>query len=87
MAEFPFNLDVAAPNDKHFLVDTAPEMELEASVAALPVNLDGAVSFLDIAPFISLLSSGDLQAEADIDESGAVDFLDIAPFIALLSGG
>ena len=50
-------------------------------------NLDGAVSFLDISPFITLLSNGDFQVEADIDESGAVDFLDISPFIAILSGG
>ena len=51
------------------------------------VNLDGAISFLDISPFISLLSTGDFQAEADFDESGNVDFLDISPFIAILSGG
>ena len=51
------------------------------------VNLDGEVNFFDISPFITLLSSGGLQAEADVDESGAVDFLDISPFIAILSGG
>ena len=51
------------------------------------VNLDGAVDFLDISPFIALLSSGGLQAEADIDQSGAVDFIDISPLIAILSGG
>jgi hypothetical protein len=50
------------------------------------VNLDGAVNFLDISPFIAVLSSGGLQAEADCNESGAVDFLDISPFIATLSG-
>ena len=49
-------------------------------------NLDGAVNFLDIAPFINRLSTQTFQAEADIDGSGVVDFLDIAPFIALLSG-
>ena len=31
------------------------------------VNLDGVVDFLDIAPFIALLSSETFQAEADID--------------------
>ena len=50
------------------------------------VNLDNAVNFLDISPFIALLTSSTYQAEADCDENEAVNFLDIAPFIALLSG-
>ena len=50
------------------------------------VNRDGAVDFDDISPFILLLSEGEFQAEADVDESLEVDFEDIAPFIALLSG-
>ena len=50
------------------------------------VNQDGAVDFLDIAPFISQLSSGIFLAEADIDQNNVVDFLDISGFIALLSG-
>ena len=50
------------------------------------VNLSGAADFLDIAPFIAVLSGGGSQAEADTNESGTVDFLDIAPFIAILSG-
>ena len=49
-------------------------------------NCDGEVNFLDIAPFIAILSTGDSKPEADIDMSGTVDFLDIAPFIAILSG-
>ena len=49
------------------------------------VNRDNAVDFDDIAPFISLLANGQLQAEADIDGNGQVDFDDIAPFIELLS--
>ena len=49
------------------------------------VNLDEEVNFLDIAPFIQILSSSGFQAEADIDINGVVDFLDIAPFIELLS--
>ena len=48
------------------------------------VNRNGTVNFLDIAPFISVLSSGEYQFEADCDQSGAVTFLDISPFIALL---
>ena len=50
------------------------------------VNLDDVVNFLDIAPFIALLSSATFQFEADIDGNGDVDFLDIAPFIAILAG-
>jgi len=48
------------------------------------VNQDSIVNFLDIAPFISVLSIGDFQAEADTNTDGAVDFLDISPFILLL---
>jgi len=50
------------------------------------VNCDGEVNFLDITPFIALLSSGEFKAEADVNQSGEVDFLDIVPFIAILSG-
>ena len=50
------------------------------------VNLDGAVNFLDISPFIALLSTGDFQEEADANRDEAVTFLDISPFIGLLSG-
>ena len=49
------------------------------------INLDGVVTFLDISPFIAILSSGGFQAEADVDESGEVNFLDISHFIAILS--
>ena len=49
------------------------------------VDLNGVVNFLDIAPFISLLSTGTFQFEADIDGSGVVDFQDIAPFITILT--
>lgn len=50
------------------------------------VNQDGVVDFLDISPFISVLSSGGFQAEADINGDAAVDFLDISPFVGLLAG-
>ena len=49
------------------------------------VNRDGSVNFLDIAPFIAVLTTGDDQVEADINGDGDVDFLDIAPFISLLT--
>ena len=50
------------------------------------VNLDGMVTFLDINSFISVLSNGGFQAEADADCDGDVDFLDIQPFIDILAG-
>ena len=50
------------------------------------VNTDGVVDFLDISPFIVVLSGGGFQEEADIDQNGVVDFLDISPFIQILSG-
>ena len=50
------------------------------------VDLDGAVTFLDINPFIDVLSGGGFQAEADADCDGDVDFLDIQPFIDILAG-
>ena len=50
------------------------------------VNQDGIVNFLDIAPFIGVLSGGGAQAEADTNQDGVVNFLDIAPFIVILTG-
>ena len=50
------------------------------------VNQDGVVDFLDISPFIGLLSAGEFQAEADCNQDGEVNFLDISPFITILSG-
>ena len=49
------------------------------------VNLDGVVDFFDITPFITLLSTGGFQVEADLDESGQVNFLDVAQLIIFLS--
>ena len=50
------------------------------------INLDGNIDFLDISPFISILTSGGFQLEADINQDDAVDFLDISPFIGVLLG-
>ena len=66
-----------------FEVDSLVISEITTLVG--DVNLDGTVDFLDISPFIALLSSGGFLAQADIDGNGTVDFLDISPFIALLS--
>ena len=47
--------------------------------------MDGSVNFLDTSPFITLLSTGGFQAEADINQNEVVGFLDISPFIVILS--
>ena len=60
-------------------------IEEEPPILLGDVNLDGAVSFLDITPFIGVLSAGGFQAEADVNEDMAGDFLDITPFINVLS--
>ena len=60
-------------------------VEGSASVQLGDCNCDGDVDFLDIGPFIAILSAGDYLAKADMDLSGAVDFLDIGPFVAVLS--
>ena len=62
------------------------DISVTAEILLGDVNLDGVVDFLDIPPFIAILSSGEFQAEADCDGSGSVDFLDISPFVAILSG-
>ena len=49
-------------------------------------NLDGAVTFSDIAPFIAHLSSGTFLEEADCNQDDAVTFADIGPFISILGG-
>ena len=51
------------------------------------VNQDGAVSLLDVDPFVTLLTSQGFQCEADVNEDGAVTLLDVDPFIGLLTGG
>ena len=61
-------------------------VEIVGSTLLGDVNLDGTVNFLDISPFIAVLSGGIDQAEADCNEDGEVNFLDISPFISILSG-
>ena len=48
-------------------------------------NQDGEVNFLDISPFVSLLSAGGFLDDADVNRDGEVNFLDISPFVSLLS--
>ena len=75
------------------IFDAADVAAIQALVPATTVllgdvNLDESVNFLDITPFIGVLSGSGIpnQAEADCDENGVVNFLDITPFIAILSG-
>ena len=78
-----------------FLANQTPVFVTSGSVSDLvfidtilgDVNQDGVVNFLDISLFISVLSSGEFQAEADCNEDGEVSFLDIAPFIEILARG
>ena len=58
---------------------------IAASVELGDCNDDGVVNFLDISPFIAVLSAGGFLAEADTNEDGVVDFLDISSFVAILS--
>ena len=50
------------------------------------VDLDSAVNFSDIPPFIAILSGGGYQAEADCNCDEVVNFADIPAFIAILTG-
>ncbi len=45
------------------------------------INQDGEINFLDIAPFISVLTSSGFQDEADMNQDGVVNLLDINSLI------
>ena len=49
------------------------------------INQDGLVNFLDISPFIAVLSASTFQAEADCNLDGVVNFLYISPWIDILT--
>ncbi|MEM9409607.1 MAG: G8 domain-containing protein [Planctomycetota bacterium] len=51
------------------------------------INLDGTVNLLDVAPFVTLVSSGTFQVEGDLNSDGVVSLLDVEPFVSVLSGG
>jgi len=78
-ANFPFdsiNVDsIASGNGKLFftVLSSIGEFALVEIVFDLElgdVNQDGDVNFSDISPFIDVLSSGEYQIEADVDQSG-----------------
>lgn len=62
------------------------EPRLEGIVILGDCNLDGAVNFFDIAPFIVFLTNGTYFAQADCNQDGEVNFFDIAAFIGFLTG-
>lgn len=43
------------------------------------------VIWKDVVPFVDLITSGQFQAEGDINSDGVVDLSDVAPFVKLLS--
>ena len=67
--------------------DQNGSMTIVVEAAFLPGDMsqDGQVNFVDIGPFIAVLTSGIFQAEADINFDGTVNFLDIGPFIDALT--
>ncbi|MEM9410672.1 MAG: dockerin type I domain-containing protein [Planctomycetota bacterium] len=50
------------------------------------LNSDGVVTLLDVAPFVTLLNSGEFQVEGDINKDGIVNLLDVQPFVEILGG-
>jgi CRISPR/Cas system CMR subunit Cmr6 (Cas7 group RAMP superfamily) len=68
------------------VIDESELVDASATGTLGDVDLSGTVTFLDIAPFIDVLSGNEFQFEADCDQNGEVNFLDIAPFIDILSG-
>ena len=79
-------LGVAVTNTSVVIADANLGILVETLLVVGDVNQDGMVDFADVSPFIAVLASGSMQAEADIDQNGAVNFSDLSPFIALLSG-
>ena len=74
-------LDVAALRDLGFST-IVPDVALLGDV-----NLDGAVTFLDIGLFVTILTMNNFQVEADLNRDGNVNFLDIGPFVSVLTAG
>ena len=84
---FSFELNSAdTPDDDFFDLDATVTVTLVSPVILGDVNQDSVVNFLDITPFIGVLSAGGFQSEADIDQNDVVNFLDITPFVEILSG-
>ena len=85
--EFTFNasdedLPGAQPQTLRLIVNYEV---INSAVLLGDANINGVVNFLDVAPFIGILSNGDFLAQADCNQDGEVNFLDIASFIDILS--
>ncbi len=87
---------LSEPSGNIFSGSTAPELgfgPILLSVTATSsnpvlmgdINLDGAVTFDDIPPFITTLATGSYQEEADFDQNASIDFNDIPPFVEALT--
>ena len=74
--------DFPSSGDQYFLVTSL----VSSDVLLGDTDLNGVVNFLDIPSFITILFTGEFQAEADIDQSGEVNFLDIPLFVAIVAG-
>lgn len=61
------------------------EFQNETDVLLGDVDLNGVVNFVDIAPFIQLLTTGEFQPQADLNRDQEVNLEDIAPFITALA--
>ena len=61
-------------------------VSVDSSFVLGDCNLDGSANFLDISPFVSILTTSSYLEEADINRDGAVNFLDIGLFISILTG-
>ena len=75
-----------ALDDTYVVIDNV-SLEFVGEILIGDVNQDESVDLLDVAPFVSLLTTGSFQVEADINQDGVVDLLDVAPFVDLLTGG
>ena len=80
------NLEITVTKSVQLFVSALALTVIDEPCLLGDVDLNGSVEFLDIQPFINVLSSNGFQCEADIDEDGMVTFLDIQPFIEILSG-
>ena len=82
--------DVNGDSVADFIVGGSTTQEARVYVSQIIIlgdcNQDSVVNFLDITPFIGILSSGSFLEEADVNRDGSVSFLDITPFIGILAG-
>ncbi len=58
---------------------------IDISINLRPPSTMSTVKWL--APFVDLLTNGEFQAEADVNQDGEVELLDVAPFLDLMAGG